>query len=283
MLRVPHPLCSFALLLLCSSESAAQQVYKGFGTSNSTFLLGNLSALRTQCLYLPGDLVNPTGGAITRLYYRYGTTAQATGVTLGNLQIKLGLTNEVAFANGNTYFTGLTPALQAASFTIPPGATGDWFPIDLQTPFLYNPNRTLIIEIEFATTTAAAFGTYGTTPNQGRKLYSGTSGTTTGTTTSSTWQDMGFDLDIGAGIVRVETFSQAVWPNPAHDAVNVRLPAGTVGVIELIDANGRVAKAQAANASGTSTISIIDLAPGLYTARAVSDGGHMVLGRVLKE
>ncbi|HRD52332.1 MAG TPA: T9SS type A sorting domain-containing protein [Flavobacteriales bacterium] len=283
MIRTLTQLSITGLIAIAPGSLQGQQVYKGFGTSNSTFLLGNLSALRTQCLYLPGDLVNPTGGAITRLYYRYGTTAQTTGVTLGNLQIKLGLTNEVAFANGNTYFTGLTPVLQAASFTIPPGTTGDWFPIDLQTPFLYNPNRTLIIEIEFATTTAGAFGTYGTTPNQGRKLYSGTSGTTTGTTTSSTWQDMGFDLDIGAGIVRMETFSQAVWPNPAQDAVNFRLPAGTAGVIELIDANGRVVKAQAVNATSTSTISIIDLAPGLYTARAVNDGGHMVLGRVVKE
>ncbi|MFZ1691806.1 MAG: T9SS type A sorting domain-containing protein [Flavobacteriales bacterium] len=283
MIRTLTQLSLAGVIAIAPAAVQGQQVYKGFGTSNSTFLLGNLSALRTQCLYLSGDLVNPTGGAITRLYYRYGTTAQATGVTLGNLQIKLGLTNEVAFANGNTYFTGLTPVLQAASFTIPPGTTGDWFPIDLQTPFLYNPNRTLIIEIEFATTTAAAFGTYGTTPNQGRKLYSGTSGTTTGTTTSSTWQDMGFDLDIGAGIVRVETFSQAVWPNPAHDAVNVRLPNGMVGVVEMLDASGRIAKTHTVNASGTSTISIIELAPGLYTARVVNDGGHLVLGRVLKE
>jgi len=275
--------CSFALLLLAAIPGYAQQVYKGFGTSNSTFLLGNLTALRTQCLYLPGDLVNPVAGAITRLYYRYGTTAQTTGVTLGNVQIKLGLTNEVAFAGGNTYFTGLTTVLASTTLTIPPGTTGDWFPIDLQTPFLYNPNRTLIIEIEFETTTAAAFGTYGTTPNNGRKLYSGTSGTVTGNTTSSTWQDMGFDLDLGAGIVHLESGGTAIWPNPAHDRVNLLLPEGMRGSIDFIDASGRVSQLQEPSASGTTVISIGHLSPGMYTIRLTHDGETSVLGRVMKE
>ncbi|MBK6343159.1 MAG: T9SS type A sorting domain-containing protein [Flavobacteriales bacterium] len=258
----------------------AQQVYKGFGTSNSTFLLGNLTALRTQCLYLPSDLVNPVGGSITRLYYRYGTTAQTTGVTLGNVQIKLGLTDQTAFAGGNTYFTGLSTVLASSSLTIPPGTTGDWFPIDLQTPFLYNPNRTLIIEIEFETTTAATFGTYGTT-NNGRKLYSGTSGTATGLTTSTTWQDMGFDVDVSAGIAHMETAGAALWPNPASDLLNIALPAGLNGNLEFIDAQGRTVLTE--SVQGNAAISIAPLASGPYTLRLMSTGQSMVLGRVLKE
>ncbi|MBK9149223.1 MAG: T9SS type A sorting domain-containing protein [Flavobacteriales bacterium] len=277
----PTRLCTVLLILLAPILVRAQQVYKGFGTSNSTFLLGNLTALRTQCLYLPGDLVNPVSGPITRLYYRYGTTGQATGVTLGNLTIKLGLTNEVAFAGGNTYFTGLSTVLASASYTIPAGTTGDWFPIDLQTPFLYNSNRTLIIEIEFQTTTAAAFGTYGTTPNNGRKLYSNTSGTVTGTTTSSTWQDMGFDLDMGAGIAHVETIGAALWPNPASQILNIALPADLSGNLEFIDAQGRTVLT--AYAQGAAAISIAPLASGPYTVRLTDTGRSIMLGRVLKE
>lgn len=278
----PFRTALFTIALHALSAAPAQQIVKAtLGTSNSTFLLGNTQALRTQCLYLPSDLANPVAGNITRLYYRYGTTAQNTGVTLGNLVIRMGLTNEVAFAGGNIYFTGLDQVLSAASFTIPPGTTGDWFPIDLQTPFAYNPNRTLIIEIEFATTTAQVFGTYGTTPNNGRKLYSGTTGTATGTTTSTTWQDMGFDLDIGSGIAHFETARAAIWPNPASEIVNVRLPEGIRGTVELIDAQGSVAKS--ASISGATVISVAELAPGPYVVRCIENNAIRLLGNFMRE
>lgn len=280
----PFRTALFTIALHALSAAPAQQIVKAtLGTSNSTFLLGNTQALRTQCLYLPSDLANPVAGNITRLYYRYGTTAQNTGVTLGNLVIRMGLTNEVAFAGGNTYFTGLDQVLSAASFTIPPGTTGDWFPIDLQTPFAYNPNRTLIIEIEFATTTAQAFGTYGTTPNNGRKLYSGTTGTATGTTTSTTWQDMGFDLDIGSGMEDVESASVLLWPNPARDEVAVRFATEVTGTVEAIGADGRVARSWPTSTSALITLELVGLAPGAYALRLRGDTGTRALGTVMKE
>jgi hypothetical protein len=280
----PFRTALFTIALHALSAAPAQQIVKAtLGTSNSTFLLGNTQALRTQCLYLPSDLANPVAGNITRLYYRYGTTAQNTGVTLGNLVIRMGLTNEVAFAGGNTYFTGLDQVLSAASFTIPPGTTGDWFPIDLQTPFAYNPNRTLIIEIEFATTTAQAFGTYGTTPNNGRKLYSGTTGTATGTTTSTTWQDMGFDLDGGTGIARVDASPVMVWPNPARESVTVRYESGPAGTIEAIGADGRMARAWPGTTTGMIGLDLTGLAPGSYVLR-MRNGDHVrAVGVLMKE
>ena len=269
---------------LASTDGNAQQIVKAtLGTSNSTFLLGNTQALRTQCLYLPADLMAPVAGSITRLYFRYGTTGQGTGVTLGDLVIWMGTTNEVAFAGGNTYFTGLQQVLSIASFTIPPGTTGEWFPIDLQTPFAYNPNRTLIIEIEFATTTAQAFGTYGTTPNQGRKLYSGSTGTATGNTTSTTWQDLGFDLDDGTSIVHAEMDGLAIWPNPAHEQVTLRLPADAVGTIEAIGADGRIARSWKAASSGVLVLDLNGLVPGVYSVRALGHITMRTIGTLVKE
>ena len=273
----------FTAMLALGAAQAQQIVKATLGTSNSTFLLGNTQALRSQCLYLPADLVNPVSGNITRLYYRYGTTSQGTGVMLGNLAIRMGITNEVAFAGGDTYFTGLQQVLSVASFTIPPGTTGAWFPIDLQTPFAYNPNRTLIIEIEFETTTAQAFGTYGTTPNNGRKLYSGTSGTATGNTTSTTWQDLGFDLDTGTGIAHVESGGAAIWPNPARDQVMVRLPVDDVVGIEAIGSDGRVARTWTAASSGLLALDLGGLAPGIYTIRTRSEVSARTIGTLVKD
>jgi len=56
---IHRPILLTAALLALTAAPAQQIVMAALGTSNSTFLLGNTQALRTQCLYLPGDLVSP--------------------------------------------------------------------------------------------------------------------------------------------------------------------------------------------------------------------------------
>ena len=73
-----------ALLLAPAQTLLAQtlQVAKTSATTtNSTFLLGNLTAAKTQSLYLPTDLTGAVAGTITSLSFQYGSTGQATGVT----------------------------------------------------------------------------------------------------------------------------------------------------------------------------------------------------------
>jgi hypothetical protein len=281
----------YASVLLCFALSAlpatAQMVFKGLGTSNSTFLLGNNSARRTQCIYLPGDLNNPVAGTILRLYYRYGTTGQTAGVTLGDLVIQLGQTEQTAFPNGNTYFTQLTTVFSATSYTIPPGNSGDWFPIELQLPYTYNPLRTLIIDIVFETSTTQNFGTLGTT-NNGRKLYSNTGGTATGTTTSTTWQDMGFDLELGTGMdpVFVALADSRVYPNPFEGTLMVDLSAdlpedARVDVLDL--AGRRVHSFAPKQRSGRIALDLGVLPAGIYLVHAQGAQGQALLGRVVKE
>lgn len=64
----------------------------------------------------------------------------------------------------------------------------------------------------------------------------------------------------------------AVWPNPASDAVLVRLPGPGPGLLELFDAQGRVVLRHDM-AQGTATIGLTRLEPGLYQCRFVSHEG----------
>lgn len=211
----------YVLILFCLAVnySFGQMAYKGLGSSNSTFLLGNTSAIRTQCLYLPADLTNAQSGTITNLYYRYGSTSNTLDQTLSNLTIQFGQTNNTVFTNGNEFFTGLSTVFSATSFTILGGTTGDWFSIPLTNTFSYDQNQTLIIDIGFTASTQNSWGTYGTT-NNGRKLYNDSLGTATGTTTSATWQDMGFDF-VPLSIANAGTHTFKVFPNPSTNMVYV--------------------------------------------------------------
>ena len=233
------------LLLSCFivfGATHAQQVQKCCGTSNSTFLLGNTTYARhSQLLYLPGDLTGAANGPITHLYFRYGTTGIAAGNTLGNFMVRLGQTSATVFTNGDEYFTALDTVYTATSFQIAPGATGDWFWFSLQTPFMYATNQTLIVDITFETSTTANFGTYGTS-NDGRKLVSPDLGSATGSSTSSTWQDMGFDIDGTLGQAGLEERNTLLWPNPATDRTTIFWAAGKPAPSHLmvLDGSGRV-------------------------------------------
>lgn len=257
-----------SLVLLASAH--AQQVQKCCGTSNSTFLLGNTNYARhSQMIYLPGDLTNATDGPITHLYFRYGSTGQDQGNTMSNFMVRLGLTDETAFANGNEYFTDLDVVYSASSFTIAPGTTGEWLWFSLQTPFLYNTGRTLIVDITFESSTTVNFGTLGTT-NNGRKLVSPDLGATTGSVTSSTWQDIGFDIDGTLGLSASGGLDVELWPNPATSTSILRWSGGTPtpSSVDLHDINGRLVRTtRVPTGAQQCEIDVHDLDPGLYLLR----------------
>lgn len=278
------------LLLSCSlllfAPAFAQQVQKCCGTSNSTFLFGSTTYARhSQLLYLPGDLTNAVDGPITHLYFRYGSTGQAAGNTLGNFVVRLGLTNETAFTNGNEYFTGLDMVYSASEFTIAPGTTGEWFWFSLQTPFNFNTNRTLIVDITFETSTTANFGTYGNT-NSGRKLVSPDIASPTGSTTSSTWQDMGFDIDGTLLVDGPVDRSASLWPNPATGQAFLRWAKGAPGALRLmlVDASGRMVRDINVPSGTTQTaIDLHGLDAGIYVARWSDADGMGGSARLVKE
>ncbi|MBK7940660.1 MAG: T9SS type A sorting domain-containing protein [Flavobacteriales bacterium] len=227
------------LLPLFGPLLKAQDVQKCCGSSNSTFLLGNLTtANHSQCLYLPGDLTGAVAGEITRLYYRYGSTGQASGNALTDFMVRLTQTTATAFAGGDTFFTGLDTALARASYSIAPGTTGDWFAIELDSTFTYDPTRTLVVDLSFTGSATTNFGTLAT--NQaGRKLYWNDLSSPTGQSVVTTWQDIGFDVVVPTAVNGpIAAPAPSVHPNPTSGLLVVDTP-GTPGPLSLCDLTGR--------------------------------------------
>jgi hypothetical protein len=276
------------LFLLCLPGTVnGQMVFKGLGNSNSTFLLGHTSAVHTQCLYLPQDL-SPAGqaGFINRLYYRYGTTGQDIGNTLGDLRIRLGQTSETTFPNGNQFMSVQHMALHAAEYMIPPGTTGEWFAIDLEAPLEYDPTKTLIVDIMFATTTTINFGTLGTN-NNGRKLRAEDTTSTIGSNfPSTTWQDIGFDLETPTGINQVWSNAISIRPNPFVDAFDVDLNGilEEGSMLDLRDISGRTILARPiARSIDRMRIDLAGHPAGIYFVRMVNGDGKIFTQKVVKE
>lgn len=273
-----------ALLLSASVRLAAQDVQKCCGTSNSTFLLGNIDYARhTQCLYTPGDLTGETAGNIVRLYYRYGDTGQQAGNTLGDLRIALGQTQATAF-DGLAFFTEVEPVLTSANYTIAPGTTGQWFAIDLTTPFPYDPTSTLIVDIRFETSATQVFGTLSTT-SANRKMMSASLTDEEGELWDSL-QDIGFDLDGATTVLEHARTSFTLLPNPAHTQVTLRLDKAldSPATIQVMDLGGRtVAQERAAIGTERIGLDVAALPAGTYLVQLREGNGRTSHHKLVRE
>lgn len=288
--RLRYRLLLGAFLLMFGAQAQAPQVAKVSATrSNSTFLLGFYpTAAKTQSLYLATDLVGATAGNIQRLYFMYGSTGIATGTTLSDLTIKLGQTTATGFAGGTTFFSdnSLTQVLFNTSYTIAPGTSGDWFFIDLDTPFRYDPTQTVVLQITFTGSTATNFGTFGDN-NNGKKLYADNAGATTGSATSSTWQHFGFDVQpLGLPAPALAT-TLLVYPNPAHETLGVQQTDVTPApaTIQVLDALGRSVRTVETSADALrvgTTLPLTDLPAGSYMV-VVQNGDRRQLRRITVE
>ncbi len=235
ILSLIYGLCSFSLSV------NAQVVYKGLNLENSTFLLGNTSARKTQCIYKPSDFNTlPHSGLIDRIYFRYGSTGIAADHSLSPFTIKLGQTADTTFLN-SAFFTGLSIVRFDSLYTISAGNQGDWFGINLQTPFAYDSTLSLILEIKFYNSTASNFGTLGNS-NSGQKIISNDTAAIAQTGFgSSTWQDFGFDYLITTGRSHVTTTPKiTISPNPTNnDIVIDNLIIEDENYLYIYDASGR--------------------------------------------
>jgi len=97
---------------------------------------------------LGGGLGTPAyAGNISKVYFRIGSTTNATSVY--NIFIRLGqnVGTTTAFPNA-TYTTGLTQVFASPTFTFTGVLPSQWYGIELQTPFFYDPSLSLIFEME---------------------------------------------------------------------------------------------------------------------------------------
>jgi len=219
--------CILAIVgtLACQIVSPAQQIMKSGGTSNSTFMFGNTGyARKTQCIYPGSTLTNEVDGTIKKLYFKYGSTGNTSNQTLTDFKVRLQQTNDQSFS-GTSFYTDLDTVLDSASYTIQGGTTGTWFSIPIDTTFLYEANRSLIVEVSFSATSIVNWGTYGTTNTPVRKLISVQVDDATGSGTSATWQDFGFDLTTVTGTAPQISFESGiqVFPNPTTHVLAVEM------------------------------------------------------------
>lgn len=262
----------------------AQDVQKCCGTTSSTFLLGSTSYARhTQCLYAPDELEGAVEGYIVRLYYRYGNSGITLGNTLGDVTIKLGQTTATAFS-GVEFLTELETVLETASVSIAPGASGDWFSIDLTTPFEFDPTRSLVVDISFETSENTTFGTMSTSGNTGRKIMSEFTGTTSGESWD-TLQDLGFDLSLTGMSERALT-GAVLYPNPTSARVDLvwSEPLVTNATLTIHDASGRLVHTAQLGAGNTRTaMDLTGLSSGMYGVQLRDGSGLLFAQRLARE
>ncbi len=273
----------FATCLVATTY--AQEVQKCCGTSSSTFLLGSPSYARhTQCLYAPGDFTGAVAGHIVRLYYRYGNSGVALGNTLGDFSISLIQTSATSL-NGVQFLTGLQSVLEVNSFSIPPGQSGNWFSIDLDTPFLYDPTQSLVVDTRFETSSNTAFGTYSTSGTTGRKIMSSSTTDLSGEAWG-TLQDVGFDLDQGTGMIQRVLTNVMLYPNPAAASSELfwTTPLAQDGFITLTDLSGRTMMTRPVAAGLTRTsVDLTSMAKGMYLLQLRDAAGLLYSGRLVRE
>lgn len=273
----------FATCLVATTH--AQEVQKCCGTSSSTFLLGSTSYARhTQCLYAPGDFTGAVAGHIIRLYYRYGTSGVALGNTLGDLSISLTQTTATSLT-GVQFLTGLQSVLEVDSLSIAPGQSGNWFSIDLDTPFIYDPAQSLVVDISFETSANTTFGTYSTGGTTGRKIMSSSTTDLSGETWT-TLQDIGFDLDQGTGMIQRVLTGVTLFPNPAASSSELfwTNPLAQGGYITLSDLSGRTMMTSTVAAGLTRTsVDLTSMAKGMYLLQLRDAAGLLYSGRLVRE
>lgn len=74
-------------------------------------------------------------------------------------------------------------------------------------------------------------------------------------------------VDFSTGVSEASSRSLRVWPNPASDALNVELPDGAHGAMEVLGPDGRAFQLPMVRRSDGARMDIRSLAPGAYVVR----------------
>lgn len=261
-----------------------QEVQKCCGTSSSTFLLGSTNYARhTQCLYAPGEFTGATAGNIMRIYYRYGSSGIGQGNTLGGLTISMLQTSATSLV-GTTFLTGLQTVLAPTTLAIPPGSSGDWFRINLDTPFEFDPSMSLVVDIRFETSANTAFGTMAVSNASGRKIMWSNTSSPTGETWD-TLQDLGFDL-MATGIGRVRPHVTSLFPNPTSGDAELELsaPLQDDASFDVVDLTGRtVSSGQVPAGSIRIPVALGAFPSGTYVLQLRDEQGLQLVRRLVRQ
>ncbi|MBE0558415.1 MAG: hypothetical protein IH628_14395, partial [Proteobacteria bacterium] len=145
--------CTLATLLLSvfafENTAQAQTPQYSFALAsggNAIPFNPNLSTSwqKWQSYYNAGLFTGAYAGNITSVFFQ--RNAATSGTTYSNFGVYIGQSTLTTFPT-NAFFSPMTQGLYATSYTIPAGAAGTWFQINLTTPVYYDPSQTLIVQI----------------------------------------------------------------------------------------------------------------------------------------
>jgi hypothetical protein len=146
------PVTFVILILVFSVNSLAGPQYYNYenvGTSSNTFPFGQTNGKSVNWLFLAGEINQPTplpaGNQITDVYF-FLTTGGSRTYT--DLTIKMAQDTITTLTSGQFYPGPWDTVYYNASVTLT-GTSDTWLgPITLDTPYLYDPTRSLILCVE---------------------------------------------------------------------------------------------------------------------------------------
>ncbi len=185
------------------------------GSAATPFPLNSTSNNKVQWIYPPG-IFNSMGtlggtpaflGLVSKVYFR------ASASTIGNftdfsISLAQNRGTQTSWTSG-TFNLGMTNVVPAGPQTITTSA-GNWFEITLQNPFLYDPTRSLVVEMRQNSFTNGV--TIRENPGIGNARITGGYVNTTGTL-SGGLADFGFDLVAPTPCNTIATIAGTLTPN----------------------------------------------------------------------
>ena len=242
LLRFYYRLAICALSIIVTTTAYAQttpQYYNNnASTSSNAIPLGGGGYATNKCQFLYGaNSLNSSGttgspaynGLITTVYFRVNNYNSAVVYTDFTVSLMQNVGTATTFPS--TTFGTTSPSFYQSTYSLPTPAVGDWVGITLQTPFLYDPNLSIILELKASNSSGGTSSSNGMRTGTGSRLY-GTYSAVTGSTSTSTLVDFGFDLVPNAACTAPPTPGSAVASNTAPcfgQTISLNLTGNSIG------------------------------------------------------
>lgn len=126
----------------------------------NTFPFANSAASRKVQWFIPPNSLGgvTAGNNITKVWFQAGSTASQT-YPIFTIKLKTGSGTGLTGTAAGPVEPGMTVVYSTVNQTLSTTA-GQWFGFTLQTPWLYNPNLPLIVEVEHNATTTSGPSVY---------------------------------------------------------------------------------------------------------------------------
>jgi hypothetical protein len=270
------------LVSIFSANLIAQPQYYNYnspGTANG-FPFTIPSGKMIQTLYLPGEFSNPTpapgGKQITSVFVQLHSAM--TNRSFTDLTIKMGQTTLTDLTAGSFYSGPMTTVYSRSAITISNPA--DWLEFILDTPFPYDPTKSIVIEIGQCQTIMNAGGNIRYTITSGIKRIVSYGGCPyvvyTGGGSYAYITHCGINLTT-VGIEEKKPLKVEIYPVPNDGQFNISLGGGSMCALslEVYNSLGLMIFSKTISGQQNSQVIPVDLKPvppGIYSIILRSSG-----------